>query len=64
MAIPCECIAPDIGFAALKILVSLLQEDLLFNRMQIYEPYLSTHDPLNRIVDASQPESYLGYEFN
>ena len=41
-----------------------MQEDLLFNRMQIYEPYLSTHDPLNRIVDASQPESYLGYEFN
>jgi hexosaminidase len=57
-------LAPDTGFAALKILVSLLQEDLLFNRMQIYEPYLSTQDPLNRIVDASQPESYLGSEFN
>ncbi len=57
-------LAPKTDFAALKILVSLLQEDLFFNRMELYKPYLNTHDPLDRIVDASQPESYIGYEFN
>lgn len=45
-------------------LVSVLQEDKLFNRMQIYEPELYTTTPLNRIVDAARPESYVAYSFN
>jgi len=50
--------------APLRTLVGLLQEDKLFNRMVIYEPELYTTTPLNRIVDAARPESYLTYQFN
>ncbi len=48
----------------LSTLVGVLQEDKLFNRMAIYEPELYTTTPLNRIVDAARPESYIGYQFN
>ena len=48
----------------LRTLVRVLQEDKLFNRMSIYVPELYTTTPLNRIVDAARPESYVGYQFN
>ncbi|MCJ7468188.1 MAG: beta-N-acetylhexosaminidase [Maribacter sp.] len=48
----------------LQTLVDVLQEDEFFNRMQIYEPVLYTTTPLNRIVDAARPESYVAYSFN
>lgn len=48
----------------LRTLVSVLQEDKFFNRMTIYEPELYTSTPLNRIVDAARPESYVAYQFN
>jgi len=51
-------------FEPLKTLVSVLHEDLMFNRMQIYTPELFTTTPLNRIVDAAPAESYIGYRFN
>jgi hypothetical protein len=43
--------------------VELLQEDLLFNRMVLYDPELYTHTPLDRVVDAAPPESYDAYRF-
>jgi hypothetical protein len=48
----------------LRTLVRVLQEDKLFNRMEIYVPELYTTTPLNRIVDAARPESYVAYNFN
>lgn len=48
----------------LRTLISVLQEDKLFNRMQIYDPELYTTTPLNRVVDAARPESYVAYSFN
>lgn len=48
----------------LQNLVDVLQEDEFFNRMLIYEPQLYTTTPLNRIVDAARPESYVAYRFN
>ena len=48
----------------LQTLVDVLQEDEFFNRMLIYEPALYTTTPLNRIVDAARPESYMAYTFN
>lgn len=48
----------------LSTLVGVLQEDVLFNRMIIYEPELYTTTPLNRIVDAASAESYIAYRFN
>lgn len=48
----------------LQTLVDVLQEDEFFNRMQIYDPELYTTTPLNRIVDAARPESYVAYRFN
>lgn len=51
-------------FEPLKTLVSVLHEDVMFNRMQIYKPELFTTTPLNRIVDAAPAESYVGYRFN
>ena len=50
--------------APLKTLVSVLQEDILFNRMEIYTPQMYTTTPLNRVVDAARPESYIAYRFN
>ncbi len=49
---------------ALQTLVGVLQEDILFNRMIIYDPELYTYTALNRIVDAARPESYIAYEFD
>ncbi|MFO7933623.1 MAG: family 20 glycosylhydrolase [Bacteroidales bacterium] len=48
----------------LRTLVSVLQEDRFFNRMQIYEPELYTTTPLNRVVDAARPESYVALQFS
>lgn len=48
----------------LQTLVDVLQEDEFFNRMLIYEPQLYTTTPLDRIVDAARPESYVSYTFN
>lgn len=48
----------------LRELVSILQEDILFNRMVIYQPRLLTSTPLDRVVDASRPESLIAYQFN
>jgi hexosaminidase len=45
-------------------LVSILQEDILFNRMVLYEPKLLTTTPLDRVVDAASPESLVAYKFN
>lgn len=50
--------------APLKTLVSFLQEDILFNRTEIYTPQMYTNTPLDRVVDAARPESYLAYRFN
>ncbi|MCK5135588.1 MAG: family 20 glycosylhydrolase [Bacteroidales bacterium] len=47
----------------LHSLVELLQEDKFFNRMIIYDPEPYTTTPLNRIVDAARPESYVAYRF-
>lgn len=48
----------------LQTLVDVLQEDEFFNRMLIYQPQLYTTTPLDRIVDAARPESYVAYTFN
>lgn len=48
----------------LRTLVNVLQEDKFFNRMVIYNPELYTTTPLNRVVDAARPESYIAYNFN
>ncbi len=48
----------------LQTLVDVLQEDEFFNRMMIYDPQLYTTTPLDRIVDAARPESYVAYAFN
>jgi hexosaminidase len=48
---------------ALRTLVDLLEEDKFFNRMVLYEPELYTTTPLNRVVDAAPPESYVAYRF-
>lgn len=48
----------------LRTLIGVLQEDKLFNRMKIYLPDLYTTTPLNRVVDAARPESYIAYNFN
>ena len=47
----------------LRTLVSALQEDKFFNRMLIYRPKLYTTTPLNRVVDAASPESFVVYRF-
>ncbi len=55
---------PEQIVAKVETLVEVLQEDLLFNRMQIYTPMLYTFTPLDRVVDAARPESYIAYKFN
>jgi hexosaminidase len=47
----------------LRTLVSLLEEDKFFNRMALYHPMLYTTTPLNRVVDAAPPESFVAYRF-
>jgi hypothetical protein len=49
--------------APLNNLIDLLQEDLLFNRMAIYDPPFDVETPLNRVVDAAAPESYTAIRF-
>ncbi len=56
--------APEKYWGALETLASVLEEDKFFNRMRIYEPQLYTSTPLNRMVDAARPESYIAYQFN
>ena len=51
-------------FEPLRMLVEVLNEDVFFNRMSIYSPRFYITTPLNRIVDASHPESYVAYDFN
>ena len=48
---------------ALTTLATLLQEEKLFARMAIYEPMYYLTTPLNRMVDAAPPESYIAYSF-
>ncbi|MDF1576222.1 MAG: family 20 glycosylhydrolase [Bacteroidales bacterium] len=47
----------------LLTLTGLLQEDKMFARIELYEPMLYTTTPLNRMVDAALPESYVAYRF-
>jgi len=47
----------------LNHLIDVLQEDLLFNRMAIYDPPFDVETPLNRVVDAAAPESYTSIRF-
>jgi len=47
----------------LKEVVNILSEDLMFNRMKIYEGGLTVDIPLNRIVDAAPAESLDAYQF-
>ena len=47
----------------LQELADLLQEDEMFARMVLYKPQLYTTTPLNRMVDAAPPESYVAYRF-
>ncbi len=47
----------------LNNLIDVLQEDLLFNRMAIYDPPFDVETPLNRVVDAAAPESYAAIHF-
>jgi hexosaminidase len=49
--------------APLNNLIDVLQEDLLFNRMAIYDPPFDVETPLNRVVDAAAPESYTSIRF-
>jgi hexosaminidase len=58
-----EITAPPF-LSPLTSLVSILQEDILFNRMVIYNPKLLTTTPLDRVVDAARPESMIAYQFN
>jgi len=55
---------PEQYLEPLLTLASVLEEDKFFNRMSIYEPRLYTTTPLDRMVDAVQPESYIAYVFN
>ncbi|MGA9271151.1 MAG: family 20 glycosylhydrolase, partial [Lutimonas sp.] len=45
-------------------LINVLQEDLLFNRLAIYDPPFDVDTPLNRVVDAAAPESYTAVGFD
>lgn len=47
----------------LQELVSVLHEDEFFSRMSLYDPSLYTTTPLDRVVDAALPESYVVYRF-
>ena len=47
----------------LEGVVDILSEDLMFNRMKIYEGGLTVDIPLNRIVDAAPAESLDAYQF-
>ena len=44
-------------------LIEVLREDLLFNRMTIYDPPFDVDTPLNRVVDGAAPESYAALRF-
>jgi len=55
--------APQPYQQPLNTLTSLLKEEKFFARMELYDPQLYTTTPLNRMVDAAQPESYEAYRF-
>lgn len=55
---------PEAMLDPLKNLVDVLEEVKMYERMAMYNGALSTKTPLNRIVDAARPESYLAYRFN
>lgn len=48
----------------LRNLVNVLEEVKMYNRMAMYGGSLTVNTPLNRIVDASRPESFTAYKFN
>ncbi len=47
----------------LHTLVSVLQEEKMFKRIAIYKPSYNLQIPLNQMVDAAPPESYVAYSF-
>lgn len=55
--------APEQYLQPLRTLISVLEEDKFFNRMALYDPMLYTTTPLDRVMDAAPPESYLAYTF-
>ena len=46
----------------LRVLIDVLQEDKMFNRLAIYEPAYYLTAPLNRVVDAAPAESLIAYQ--
>ncbi|MCB0846024.1 MAG: family 20 glycosylhydrolase [Bacteroidetes bacterium] len=54
---------PESYVSPLTTLVDVLQESKVFGRMSIYQPLMYTTSPLNRVVDAARPESYVVYRF-
>lgn len=58
-----EKMVPRTYLDALGVLAEVLQEEEMFGRMALYHPMLYTTTPLNRMVDAAAPESYLVYRF-
>lgn len=55
---------PEQYLDPLITLASVLEEDKFFNRMSMYKPALYTFTPLDRMVDAVFPESFVAYSFN
>ena len=62
LAILKEMVSPPY-LEALQELAEILQEEEMFGRMALYDPRIYTTTPLNRMVDAAAPESYLAYRF-
>ncbi|MEP2057008.1 MAG: family 20 glycosylhydrolase [Maribacter litoralis] len=55
---------PENYIEPLRNLVNVLEEVKMYNRMAMYGGELSVNTPLNKIVDAAKPESFLAYKFN
>jgi hexosaminidase len=55
--------APPSYLGPLRTLVSVLEEDKFFNRMDLYKPLFTTATPLDRVMDAAPAESYPAYRF-
>lgn len=55
---------PENYIEPLRNLVNVLEEVKMYNRMAMYGGELSVNTPLNKIVDAAKPESFLVYKFN
>jgi hexosaminidase len=60
-AVFCEASGGSGPDAALRILAEWLQEDRFFNRWLVYETQPGTLTPLNRMMDATDPESRRAY---